>query len=134
MIQSNFMLLLIRRDLIIKNKNSCFVIIMFSEIETFKEWLRYRYGVFPETGFEGDSIYPHQYEFRGEMRDSVGCKEVASKTKTSMQSFKTEYGFENSQTGSHVTVPFLPNEDTNGDGPHLKLEEFATPAFKVIYN
>ena len=107
--------------------------LLISEIETFKEWLRYRYGVFPETGFDGDRIYPGQYEFGGEIRDSVGCKEVASKMGKDRKSFLSDYNFDALQTGSHVTVPFLPNEETNGDGPHLKLEEFATPSFKVSF-
>ena len=115
----------------LKFQNFISFIFHISEIETFKEWLRYRYGVFPETGFAGDSIYPNQYEFGGEMRDSIGCKEVATKMKKHSQSFKTEYGFETSPTGSHVTVPFLPNEETNDNRPHLKLEEFTSPSFKV---
>ena len=65
------------------------------------------------------------------MKDSIGCKDVATKMKKPSQSFKTEYGFETSPTGSHVTVPFLPNEETNDNRPHLKLEEFASPSFKV---
>ena len=119
--------------LYIKLKFHKFINFIFhvSEIETFKEWLRYRYGVFPETGFSGDSIYPNQYEFGGEMKDSIGCKDIVTKTKKPSQSFKTEYGFETSPTGSHVTVPFLPNEETNDNRPHLKLEEFSSPAFKV---
>ena len=68
------------------------------------------------------------------MKDSIGCKDVVTKTKKPSQSFKTEYGFETSPTGSHVTVPFLPNEETNNNGPHLKLEEFVSPSFKVGYN
>ena len=68
------------------------------------------------------------------MRDSIGCKEVGTKMKKPSQSFKTEYGFETSPTGSHVTVPFLPNEEINDNRPHLKLEEFVSPSFKVGFN
>ena len=113
----------------------------FPEIETFKEWMRYRYGVFPETGFEGDENYPSQYDFGGEMRGSYGCKDLARRISrkskhTSEQSYTTsynsEYKYDLSQTVSHVTVPFLPNDETNGDlGPQLKLEEFSTTSFKV---
>ena len=68
------------------------------------------------------------------MRDSIGCKEVSSKTDKFRTAFKAEYNVDASQTGSHVTVPFLPNEDTNGEGPRLTLEEFATPSFKVRFD
>ena len=111
-----------------------------SETETFKEWLRYRYGVFPETGFEGDRVYPSHYDFGGETRDSFGCENIApsssrnSKTVTetrNRKSFNSEYTYDVAQTVSHVTVPFLPNDDTNGDEPNLKLEEFASTSFKV---
>ena len=118
--------------------NICNIFFIFSEIETFKEWLRYRYGVFPESGFEGDKIYPRQYDFSGEMRDSSGCKNIApspakkpqnSAESRHRKSFNSDYKYDLSQT---VTVPFLPNDESNGDDvPQLKLETFASTSFKV---
>lgn len=102
--------------------------------------MRYRYGVFPESGFEGDSIYPRQYDFGGETRDSSGCKNVAPSLLKKSQddtegrdrkSFNSDYKYDLSQTVSHVTVPFLPNDESNVDGPQLKLEAFASTSFKV---
>ena len=102
--------------------------------------MRYRYGVFPEAGFEGDENYPSQYDFGGEMRGSSGCKDLSrslsSKSKHAAEevdnkSYSSEYKYDLAQTVSHVTVPFLPNDETNGNGPQLKLEEFSSTSFKV---
>ena len=110
-------------------------LILFSEIETFKEWLRYHYGVFSESGFEGDRIYPRQYGFAGETKDSYGCEHVASnplmkpkEEDRGRKSFEADYKYD---PISHVTVPFLPNNERNGDEPQLTLEEFTSTSFKV---
>ena len=104
----------------------------------FREWLRYRYGVFPESGFEGDRIYPSKYDFGGETRDSSGCKNIASRSKDengpidNSKYDTSEYQYKISQSGSHVTVPFLPRDESNGDDePNLKLEEFSPSSFQV---
>lgn len=39
----------------------------------FREWARYRYGVFSEQGFSGDKFYPSSYDFGGQERDNIGC-------------------------------------------------------------
>ena len=109
--------------------------------------MRYRYGVFPESGFENDKIYPSQYEFGGELRQSVGCKAVSSVSGKSLtghklssesrdtKSFVSDYNYDSSRTVSHVTVPFLPNDESNEDDrQHLKLEEFKSTTFKVGNN
>ena len=104
----------------------------------FREWLRYRYGVFPESGFEGDRIYPSKYDFGGETRDSSGCKNIASRSSNENGPIvnnkydTSEYQYKISQSGSHVTVPFLPRDESNGDDePNLKLEEFSPSSFQV---
>lgn len=104
----------------------------------FREWLRYRYGVFPESGFEGDRIYPSKYDFGGETRDSSGCKNIASRSSNengrivNSKYDTSEYQYKISQSGSHVTVPFLPRDESNGDDePNLKLEEFSPSSFQV---
>ena len=104
----------------------------------FREWLRYRYGVFPESGFEGDRIYPRKYDFGGETRDSSGCKNIASRSSNdngpivNSKYDTSEYQYKISQSGSHVTVPFLPRDESNGDDePNLKLEEFSPSSFQV---
>ena len=95
---------------------------------------------FEELYANGDENYPSQYDFGGELRGSYGCKDLArSITRKSKHtpeqsyttSYNSEYNYDLSQTVSHVTVPFLPNDETNGDGPQLKLEEFSTTSFKV---
>ena len=109
-----------------------------SEVEMFREWLRYRYGVVPESGFEGDRIYPSKYDFGGETRDSSGCKNIASRSSNengpivNSKYDTSEYQYKISQSGSHVTVPFLPRDESNGDDePNLKLEEFSPSSFQV---
>ena len=106
--------------------------------------MRYRYGVFPETGFTNDKIYPSQYEFGGELRQSVGCKGVSSVSGKSLtgqklssesrdtKSFVSDYNYDSSRTVSHVTVTFLPSDESiEDDRQHLKLEEFKSTTFKV---
>ena len=107
----------------------------------FREWLRYRYGVFPESGFEGDRIYPSKYDFGGEARDSSGCKNIASRSSNengpivNSKYDTSEYQYKISQSGSHVTVPFLPRDESNGDDePNLKLEEFSPSSFQVNFH
>ena len=117
---------------------------IFSEIETFKEWMRYRYGVFPESGFDNDKLYPRKYEFGGDSRQNVGCKGISTVSSKSLdgqklnsesrdtKSFVSDYNYDSSRTVSHVTVPFLPNDESNEDDrQHLKLEEFKSTTFKV---
>ena len=33
----------------------------FADVRVFQEWCRNRYGVFPESGFPGDRLYPEFY-------------------------------------------------------------------------
>ena len=40
-----------------------------------KEWCKYRYGVFPEDGFEGDRLYPAFYKEGNVSLASHGCLE-----------------------------------------------------------
>ena len=42
-------------------------------VRTFQEWMKYRYGVFPEIGFPGDKRYPEYYEVGPEIRKNEGC-------------------------------------------------------------
>ena len=116
----------------------CLYSFFILEVEMFREWLRYRYGVFPESGFEGDRIYPSKYDFGGETRDSSGCKNIASRSSNengpivNSKYDTSEYQYKISQSGSHVTVPFLPRDESNGDDePNLKLEEFSPSSFQV---
>ena len=40
----------------------------------FREWSKYRYGVFPESGFQdGDRLYPHLYSEGNETKTNRGC-------------------------------------------------------------
>ena len=48
----------------------------FAENQVFREWIRYNFGVFPESGFPGDPIYPEHYRFGPELRPNVGCQEL----------------------------------------------------------
>ena len=48
----------------------------FSELDTFAEWVHYRYGTFSESGSSLDPLYPAYYGFGGpleETRVSAGC-------------------------------------------------------------
>lgn len=38
-----------------------------------KEWCKYRYGIFPETGFNGDRVYPKTYKEGNTTLASQGC-------------------------------------------------------------
>ncbi len=38
-------------------------------------WSRSRYGVFPESGFGGDRMYPTEFDLAGEEEENVGCAE-----------------------------------------------------------
>ena len=38
-----------------------------------KEWCKYRYGIFPENGFTGDSLYPTTYQEGNTTLASQGC-------------------------------------------------------------
>ncbi len=38
-----------------------------------REWVKYRFGVFEETGFEGDRLYPLHYSEGEEIKTNVGC-------------------------------------------------------------
>ena len=40
-----------------------------------KEWCKYRYGVFPEDGFDGDRLYPAFYKEGNVSLASHGCLE-----------------------------------------------------------
>ncbi len=44
-----------------------------SELGTFLSWCRYRYGVFPESGFPRDPIYPDMFSVGDEQRANQGC-------------------------------------------------------------
>ena len=37
-------------------------------------WSRSRYGVFPESGFEGDRMFPARFDLAGEERENRGCE------------------------------------------------------------
>jgi len=41
------------------------------------EWLRSHFGVFPERGFHGDSLYPAEVEEGGILRAADGCPDTA---------------------------------------------------------
>ena len=45
----------------------------FSELSTFREWIRYRYGTFAESGFENDPLYPLMYQYGAEEKSSQSC-------------------------------------------------------------
>ncbi len=53
--------------------NSWFFPIFFSGQILLKEWLKYRYGIFPETGFSGDPLYPEVYREGNTTFASKGC-------------------------------------------------------------
>ena len=44
-----------------------------SEVSTFQEWIRYRYGTFAEMGFENDPLYPMVYQYGAEEKSSQSC-------------------------------------------------------------
>ena len=44
-----------------------------------REWSKYRYGIFPETGFHGDSLYPHVYNDGNDTIVNNGCKDKDQK-------------------------------------------------------
>ena len=44
-----------------------------SELSTFQEWIRYRYGTFAESGFENDPLYPLMYQYGAEEKSSQSC-------------------------------------------------------------
>ncbi len=45
-----------------------------------REWCKYRYGVFPETGFsDGDRLYPHSYTEGNATKVNQGCDEDVRK-------------------------------------------------------
>lgn len=44
----------------------------------FQEWSRNRYGVFPESGFAGDALYPEFYtDDVGDVRTNEDCDGLA---------------------------------------------------------
>ena len=45
----------------------------FSGQVLLKEWCKFRYGIFPETGFPGDRLYPDTYEEGNNTLASKGC-------------------------------------------------------------
>ena len=112
--------------------------------------MRYRYGVFPESGFVGDKLYPAHYEFGGAERDNAGCDGISPQNwqnnwkATGYENLRNEKSFgmgmdnykeqDSSETFSHITVPFLPHDDddeNDEDLKQLKLAAFTTPSFKV---
>ena len=42
-------------------------------VRMFQEWIRYRYGVFPEHGFPNDAMYPEYYDLGPIKRKNEGC-------------------------------------------------------------
>ena len=38
-----------------------------------REWARYRFGIFPETGFQSDRVYPQLYNEGNSTKMTVGC-------------------------------------------------------------
>ena len=57
---------------------------------TFREWTRYRYGVFSERGFSGDKLYPMTYDFGGQERSNGGCDNAFSGVNTSQPAAEFE--------------------------------------------
>ena len=55
---------------------------LFSGVRTFQEWIKYRYGVFPETGFPGDALYPEFYHVGPAMRKNEGCNTTLETNRT----------------------------------------------------
>ena len=56
---------------------------LLSESRTFTEWVLSRYGAFPETGFDGDRLYPEHFRLAGNNEETtVGCQ--TSDVSTSM--------------------------------------------------
>ena len=55
---------------------------IFSGVRTFQEWIKYRYGVFPETGFPGDALYPEFYHVGPAMRKNEGCNTTLETNRT----------------------------------------------------
>ena len=53
-----------------------FRVFYVSEMSVFREWLRYNFGVFTETGFPGDDRYPETYEIGGQVRENVACRDI----------------------------------------------------------
>ncbi len=47
---------------------------IFLELRVFQEWSRHRYGVYPESGYADDDMYPARYEGDGgEWSNNTGC-------------------------------------------------------------
>ncbi len=44
-----------------------------SGLRTFQEWIKYRYGVFPEVGFANDPKFPEFYQKGPELVKNEGC-------------------------------------------------------------
>ena len=60
-------------------------IYLFSERLAFLAWTSNRYGVFPESGFVDDALYPAEFELGGDVAINVGCN-MTQKQKQQMVS------------------------------------------------
>ena len=86
---------------------------------TFREWSRYRYGVFSETGFSGDQFYPLTYDFGGQEKTNAGC------TGNSSEVVILPANFDLDETRTQAsTFDFGAADDNNAiDGDHLLFVE-----------
>lgn len=64
-LEENLLLYLSKNEIYFSSTNNSNWFI--SEVLVFREWVRYRYGVFPEHGFEGDRMYPDTYDLGGQV-------------------------------------------------------------------
>ena len=85
---------------------------------TFREWSRYRYGVFSETGFSGDQFYPLTYDFGGQEKTNAGC------TGNSSEVVILPANFDLDETRTQAsTFDFGAADDNNAIGDHMLFVE-----------
>lgn len=54
-----------------------FFFVFFAELRVFQEWIRNRFGVFPETGFAEDDKFPQYFEDEnGHWKMNQGCQDL----------------------------------------------------------
>lgn len=49
------------------------IFLAIAGVRTFQEWIKYRYGVFAESGFANDPMYPEQYALGPQWLKNEGC-------------------------------------------------------------
>ena len=85
---------------------------------TFREWSRYRYGVFSETGFSGDRFYPLTYDFGGQEKINTGCTGNSSEIVV----LPANFDLDEARTQAS-TFDFAADDNNAIDGEHLLFVE-----------